>query len=419
MHMHIPEKETKDTLQTLSSFIKWIYIAICTGIFGGVVGICFHKSVDLATELRLEYPWLLWLLPVAGLIIVGFYHMSRMEHENTNAIIDSVHFGAKIPLLLLPAIYLGTFLTHLCGGSAGREGAALQIGGSIGYWVGQVFILDDKDMRIATLSGMSAVFAALFGTPLTAAIFALEVISVGVVYYSGLVPCLLSALIAFWLSELFGVMPTHFNILIQPLGELVFLKVVVLALLCCVVSIIFCVSMHKTEHFLAHHLRNPYIRIVLGGLVIIGLSFALGCNDYNGAGMDIIRDAVEHGRAKPLAFFWKLLFTAITIGVGFKGGEVVPSFFIGATFGCVVGPLLGLGPGFAAAIGLICVFCGAVNCPIASIILSIELFGSGYLVYFAVACGIAYTLSGYVGLYSSQKIVYSKIKAEFIDIYAK
>ena len=345
--------------------------------------------------------------------------MSRMEHENTNAIIDSVHFGAKIPLLLLPAIYLGTFLTHLCGGSAGREGAALQIGGSIGYWVGQVFILDDKDMRIATLSGMSAVFAALFGTPLTAAIFALEVISVGVVYYSGLVPCLLSALIAFWLSELFGVMPTHFNILIQPLGELVFLKVVVLALLCCVVSIIFCVSMHKTEHFLAHHLRNPYIRIVLGGLVIIGLSFALGCNDYNGAGMDIIRDAVEHGRAKPLAFFWKLLFTAITIGVGFKGGEVVPSFFIGATFGCVVGPLLGLGPGFAAAIGLICVFCGAVNCPIASIILSIELFGSGYLVYFAVACGIAYTLSGYVGLYSSQKIVYSKIKAEFIDIYAK
>lgn len=419
MHMHLPEKETKDTLQTLSSFGKWIYIAVCTGLFGGVVGICFHKSVDLATELRLEYPWLLWLLPVAGLLIVGFYHITRMEHENTNAIIDSIHFGAKIPLLLLPAIYLGTFLTHLCGGSAGREGAALQIGGSIGYWVGQVFILDEKDMRIATLSGMAAVFAALFGTPLTAAIFALEVISVGVVYYSGLVPCLISALIAFWLSEMFGVLPTRFSILIQPIGDLVFLKVMVLALLCSMLSMIFCISMHKTEHSLVHHIKNPYLRIILGGLVIIGLSYALGCNDYNGAGMDIIRDAVEHGNAKPLAFFWKLLFTAITIGVGFKGGEVVPSFFIGATFGCVVGPLLGLGPGFSAAIGLICVFCGAVNCPIASIILSIELFGSGYLVYFAMACGIAYTLSGYVGLYSSQKIMYSKIKAEFIDIYAK
>lgn len=417
--MHIPEKETKDLMQTTSSFIKWIYIAVCTGLFGGVVGICFHKSVDYATELRVEYPWLLCLLPLAGLVIIGFYHLTRMEHENTNAIIDSIHFGAKIPLLLLPAIYLGTFLTHLCGGSAGREGAALQIGGSIGYCVGQVFILDEKDMRIATLSGMSAVFSALFGTPLTAAIFALEVISVGVVYYSGMIPCLLSALIAFWLSELFGVIPTRFNILIQPIGELVFPKVVILALLCCLLSVVFCRFMHKTEHVLAHHIKNPYLRILFGGLVIIGLSYILGCNDYNGAGMDIIRDAVEHGKAKPLAFFWKLLFTAITIGVGFKGGEVVPSFFIGATFGCVVGPLLGLSPGFSAAIGLICVFCGAVNCPIASIILSIELFGSAYLIYFAVACGIAYTLSGYVGLYSSQKIMYSKIKAEFIDIYAK
>ena len=417
--MHLPERETKVTLQTISSFMKWIYIAVCTGLFGGVVGICFHKSVDYATEMRVEHPQLLWLLPVAGLIIIGFYQLSHMQRGNTNAIIDSIHFGEKIPLILLPAIYLGTFLTHLCGGSAGREGAALQIGGSIGYWVGQIFILDEKDMRIATLSGMSAVFSALFGTPLTAAIFALEVISVGVVYYSGLVPCLVSALIAFWLSKLFGVMPTHFNILVQPIGELVIFKVVILALLCAILSYFFCFAMHKTEHFFAHRIKNSYLRVVVGAVLIIGLSYALGTTDYNGAGMDIIRNAVEHGKAKPLAFFWKLLFTAITIGVGFKGGEVVPSFFIGATFGCVVAPLLGLGPGFGAAIGLICVFCGAVNCPIASIILSIELFGSGYLIYFAMACGIAFTLSGYVGLYSSQKIVYSKIKAEFIDIYAK
>ena len=419
MHMHLPEKETKDTLQTISSFMKWIYIAVCTGFFGGIVGICFHKSVDYATERRIEHPQLLWLLPVAGLVIIGFYQLTHMQKGNTNAIIDSVHFGANIPILLLPAIYLGTFLTHLCGGSAGREGAALQIGGSIGYWVGQVFILDEKDIRIATLSGMSAVFSALFGTPLTAAIFALEVISVGVVYYSGLVPCLVSALIAFWLSKLFGVMPTHFNILIQPIGDLVIFKVIILALLCAVLSYIFCYVMHKTEHFLAHSIKNSYLRVLVGAVLIIGLSYALGTTDYNGAGMDVIRNAVEHGKAKPLAFFWKLLFTAITIGVGFKGGEVVPSFFIGATFGCVVAPMLGLGPGFGAAIGLICVFCGAVNCPIASIILSIELFGSGYLVYFAMACGIAFTLSGYVGLYSSQKIMYSKIKAEFIDIYAK
>ena len=175
MHMHLPEQETKDALQTTSIFLKWIYIAICTGFFGGIVGICFHKSVDYATELRVEDPRLLWLLPIAGILIVAFYHLTHQERGNTNAIIDSIHFGQKVPLLLLPAIYLGTFLTHLCGGSAGREGAALQIGGSIGWCVGQIFILDDKDMRIATLSGMSAVFSALFGTPVTAAIFALEV----------------------------------------------------------------------------------------------------------------------------------------------------------------------------------------------------------------------------------------------------
>ena len=419
MHMHLPEQETKDALQTTSSFLKWIYIAICTGFFGGIVGICFHKSVDYATELRVEDPRLLWLLPIAGIVIVAFYHLTHQERGNTNAIIDSIHFGQKVPLLLLPAIYLGTFLTHLCGGSAGREGAALQIGGSIGWCVGQIFILDDKDMRIATLSGMSAVFSALFGTPVTAAIFALEVISVGIVYYSGLIPCLISALIAFWLSELFGVIPTHFNIMIQPMGDLVFIKVVLLALFCCLLSVVFCHVLHKTEHFLAAFLKNSYLRIVVGAFIIIGLTYAVGCRDYNGAGMDIIRNAIEHGRAKPLAFFFKLIFTAITIGCGFKGGEVVPSFFIGATFGCVMGPLLGLSPGFSAAIGLICVFCGAVNCPIASLILSIELFGSTYLIFFAIACGISYTLSGYTGLYSSQKIVYSKIKAEFIDIYAK
>ena len=164
---------------------------------------------------------------------------------------------------------------------------------------------------------------------------------------------------------------------------------------------------------------SPFFRIFVGGALVVVLSLLVGTYDYNGAGMDIIRNAVEHGKARPLAFFFKLLLTAITIGCGFKGGEVVPSFFIGATFGCVMGPLLGLSPGFSAAIGLICVFCGTVNCPIASMILSIELFGSAYLIYFAIACGISYTLSGYVGLYSSQKIMYSKIKAEFIDIYTK
>ena len=196
-------------------------------------------------------------------------------------------------------------------------------------------------------------------------------------------------------------------------------KVAGLAIICSLMSTVFCLTMHKTEHLFASKLKNPYLRIAAGGAAVVVISLLLGTGDYNGAGMEVIRRAIEDGQAAPDAFFWKLVLTAVTIGCGFKGGEVVPTFFIGATLGCVVGNFLGIPAGFAAALGLICVFCGAVNCPVASIIMSIELFGSMDLVYFALACGIAYMLSGYFGLYSSQKIMYSKLKAEFINIYAK
>lgn len=413
------KQEAKTILQFAQTFVKWLIIAGVTGGIGGVVGSLFHLSVTWAAGMRAAYPWLLWLLPVGGLFIAGIYHMARMENENTNAIIDSIHFGDKVPLLLVPCIYLGTVVTHLFGGSAGREGAALQIGGSLGCYIGRLFRLDEKDMRLATLCGMSAVFAALFGTPLTATLFALEVISVGVIYYSALVPCIVASLVAYGISIAFGIAPTRFSIVVEPVYTEMLLKVAVLAIACSVMSIVFCVTMHSTEHFLAKKIPNGYLRIALGGAAVVALTLLVGTGDYNGAGMDVIRRALERGSAAPTAFFWKLVFTAITIGCGFKGGEVVPTFFIGTTLGCVLGPLLGIPAGFAAALGLVCVFCGAVNCPIASIVLSVELFGSTELIYFALACGIAYMLSGYSGLYSSQKIMYSKLKAEFINIHAK
>lgn len=413
------KKEVQTIQKFVGTFVKWLIIAGVTGAVGGVVGSMFHLSVTWAAQLRGLYPWLLWLLPVGGLFIAGIYHMARMENENTNAIIDSIHFGDNVPLLLVPCIYLGTVVTHLFGGSAGREGAALQIGGSLGCYIGRLFRLDEKDMRLATLCGMSAVFAALFGTPLTATLFALEVISVGVIYYSALVPCIVASLVAYGISMAFGIAPTRFSILIEPIYIEMLLKVAVLAIACSVISIVFCTTMHSTEHFLARKIPNGYLRIALGGAAVVALTLLVGTGDYNGAGMDVIQRALEQGQAAPAAFFWKLVFTAITIGCGFKGGEVVPTFFIGATLGCVLGPLLGIPAGFAAAIGLVCVFCGAVNCPIASIALSVELFGSTELIYFALACGIAYMLSGYSGLYSSQKIMYSKLRAEFINIHAK
>ena len=417
--MSTVERESKEILQYLRSFFKWLLVAAVTGAAGGLVGSAFHLSVSWAAGFRAAHPWLLWLLPAGGCLIGLVYHLFRTENKNTNTIIDSIHFGDRVPLGLLPTIYLATVITHLFGGSAGREGAALQIGGSLGNYAGRIFRLDDKDMRIATLSGMSAVFAALFGTPLTATVFALDVISVGVLYYSALVPCLVASLIALQISVFFGIAPTRFLVTVYPVHAVMVLKVAVLALGCAVVSILFCLAMHGTEHLLRKTIPNDFARVIAGGCAIVALTLLLGTNDYNGAGMEVITRAIEQGAARPDAFFWKLLFTALTLGSGYKGGEVVPCFFVGATFGCVLGALLGIPAGFAAAIGLVAVFCGAVNCPLASILLSVELCGATELVHFALACGIAYMLSGYFGLYSSQKILYSKLKAEFINIHAK
>ena len=410
-------REARSAAETAVTFLKWLLIALVTGAVGGAVGSMFHVSVQWAAELRSQYPWLLYLLPAGGILVAAMYRLSRMQNENTNAIIDSIHFGDDVPLLLVPCIYFATVMTHLFGGSAGREGAALQIGGSLGCYIGRLVHLDQKDMRIATLCGMSAVFAALFGTPLTATIFALEVISVGVFYYSALVPCTVAAVTAFGVSTAAGIAPTRFAVAVAALQPDMLLRVTGLAIICSIMSILFCVTMHGTEHALVRHIPNDYLRIVLGG--VVGLTLLVGTTDYNGAGMEIISAAIEQGKAAPEAFLLKLIFTAVTIGCGFKGGEVVPTFFIGATLGCAAGPLLGIPAGFAAALGLVCVFCGAVNCPIASIVLSVELFGTSALIYFALACGIAYMLSGYFGLYSSQKILYSKLRAEFIDVHAK
>ena len=396
------------------TLLKWMVLGGVIGLVGGIIGYLFHIGVDTATQVRLAHPWVLYLMPVGGLAIVGLYRLTKTEGKGTNDIIASVHFGEQVPGLLVPVIFVSTVITHLCGGSAGREGAALQIGGGIGYQAGRLLRLGEKDLPLATLCGMSGVFAALFGTPLTATVFALEVISVGVLYYAGLVPCLTAALTGYLVSVLMGVPPTRFTVTVPGLEVRTMLLVMVLALLCAVVSILFCRGLHGVEHLLKRTLKNPYLRVAVGAAVLIGLTL-LTNGDYNGAGMEVIGRAIA-GQADPWAWVWKLLFTAITIGCGFKGGEVVPSFFVGAAFGCVAAGWLGLPAGFGAAMGLVSVFCGAVNCPLASIILSVELFGSGDLLYFAMACSISYLISGYCGLYSSQTILYSKLRAEFINV---
>ena len=387
----------------VQTLFKWVLLGGVIGAVGGVVGSLFHIGVNYATAIRGAHPWILYLLPVGGLAIVGLYKLCRLEGKGTNAIIESVHFGESVPILLVPVIFVSTVITHLCGGSAGREGAALQIGGGIGYRTGTLLRLGEKDLPLATLCGMSGVFSALFGTPLTATVFALEVISVGVFYYAGLIPCLTAALVGYLVSLLMGVPPTRFAVADPGLDPWTMLLVILLAIGCAVVSILFCRGLQKTGKLAARLLPNPYGRVLVGGALVIVLTLLVGNTNYNGAGMEMVEQAVS-GDVEPWAWLWKLLFTAVTIGFGYKGGEVVPSFFVGACFGCVLGGAMGLPAGFGAAIGLVAVFCGAVNCPIASVFLSIELFSTGDVLYFAMACAISYLLSGYCGLYSSQTL---------------
>ena len=396
-----------------TALFKWVLLAVPTGLFCGAVGTAFHFLVDEATALRTAWPWLLWLLPAAGLGIVALYRAVRCEGLGTDDVIRSVRSGEELPLLLVPAIFLGTVLTHLCGGSSGREGAALQMGGSIGWNLSGALHLQPHDRRTATICGMAALFSALFGTPLAATLFAMMVQDVGMTFSAAFLPSFLASLIAYGVSELCGVPATRFSFAAPELSVETALRVGVLSIACALVARLFCTVLHHTEHGLHRLWPNPWVRAVAGGALVVLLSLGMGAGRYNGAGMGVITAAVEQGRALPWDFLCKILLTAVTLAAGFKGGEVVPSFFIGATFGCCAGPLLGLPAGFSAAMGMVAVFCGATNTLVPSIALAFELFSGQGIELAALACGLSYTLSGYNGLYSSQSFLTDKLRSEY------
>ena len=394
--------------------LRWLVLALPIGLLCGGIGTAFHLAVEAVTELRGAHGWLLWLLPAAGLAIVALYKGTKCEGVGTNNVIRAVQSGEAVSPLLVPAIFFGTVLTHLCGGSAGREGAALQMGGSIGYNIAKLFHFPDHDRRTATVCGMAAFFSALFGTPLAATLFAMMVEDVGLSFSVAFVPGFCAALLAYGISLACGIAPTRFALSAVPaLGILSVLQVALLGVACAAVTRLFCLLLHVAEHQLPKRLPNPWVRVVLGGVVVVALSYLMGVGRYNGAGMGVITAAVEQGQALPWDFICKILLTAITLASGFKGGEVVPSFYIGATFGCVFGPLLGLPAGFAAAVAMVAVFCGAANTLVPSLLLAYELFGGAGLELIALGCGLSYMLSGYHGLYSSQTFLSDKFHSEY------
>ncbi len=399
--------------------LKWFLLALPTGFACGALGTAFHLAVEAVTELRTEQGWLLWLLPLAGLAIVALYKVTKCEGMGTNNVLRAVQSGEPVSPWLVPAIFLGTVLTHLCGGSAGREGAALQMGGSIGWNIARLLRLNEHDCRTATACGMAAFFSALFGTPLAATLFSMMVVDVGVVFSVTFVPGFAAALIAYGVSTACGIAPTRFALTAPELGVGTAFRVAVLGLLCAVVTRAFCGLLHFTEHELPKRIPNPWFRVFAGGVVVVVLSYLVGVGRYNGAGMGVITAAVEQGEALPWDFICKMVLTALTLASGFKGGEVVPSFYIGATFGCVAAPLLGLPAGFGAAAGLIAVFCGATNTLIPSLLLAFELFDGAGLELIALGCGVCYMLSGHHGLYSSQTFLTEKLASEYTEKWGR
>lgn len=401
---------------SVSTFIKWLICSILAGTVIGFIGVIFHILLDVVTHYREANPFLLFLLPIAGILIVFMYNRAgEADNTGTNLVITAIHSNDKIPIHIMPLIIISTLLTHLCGGSSGREGAALQVGSSIGNFMAKVFHFDKKDTTIMIMCGMSACFSALFGTPIAAAIFSMEVVSVGVMYYAALVPCVISALIAQIIAKYFGFAGTRFTVGEVPEFTLPDgCKFILIAVIFAVVSIVFCVTLHKAAKLYKNYFANRYVRIIVAGLLVIALRYIFGTTDYLGAGTSIINQSFVT-RSCWYVFLLKIIFTAVTLGGGFKGGEIVPTLFIGATLGSFLSGVFGLPLGLCAACGMVSVFCGVTNCPITSLILAIEMFDMAGMEYCMLCIAISYLLSGYYSLYGSQKIMYSKYRTEFIN----
>ncbi len=405
----------KKILHTAKMFLRWFLIAVFVGVVVGIFSTIFAYFLAQATEIRTQNPYLIAFLPLGGIIIVFMYSCSKFKNDKgTNQIISTVHARSEVPFKMAPLIFVATVLTHLFGGSAGREGAALQFGGSLGNQLGRCLKFDKEEKRVLVMCGMSAAFAAIFGTPIAAAVFAIEVVSVGVMYYAALIPCVFSAVIASRFPLFLGIIPEGYPIEKIDFSIFFALELVLLALCCAGLSVFFCICLHKGTKLLQKIFKNDYMRIFVSGLLIVLLTWVLNTTDYNGSGNTIIAQAIM-GNVVPYAFILKIIFTVLTMSSGYKGGEIVPSFFIGATFGCLFGQILGLSPSLCAAVGMISLFCGVTNCPITSLLMSFELFGSENALYFIIAIAVSYFMSGYYGLYHAQTIVYSKYHMRFLN----
>jgi len=387
----------------------------------------FLWSLEAVTRLRFDHPWLLYLLPLAGMAVAWLYqrHGGTSEGGN-NLILDRIHDpGGGVPRRMAPLVLLGTLATHLCGGSAGREGTAVQMGGSIASAIGRQFRLEPGQVPVLLMAGVAAGFGAVFGTPLAGAVFAVEVVVIGRPKLKALPLCLLASYLGDWSCRAWGAGHTHYHI--QEIADaagntftpgLILLgKVALAAAVFGLMSLVFSETCHRLSAGLKRWVPRAVLRPMIGGLIVIGLFHAVGSADYLGLGVwspdphaVTLVSLFGSPEIHPWSWWWKFVFTAVTVSSGFKGGEVTPLFFIGAALGNALAGVMGAPPGLFAALGFVAVFAGASNTPLACTLMGIELFGLEYALPLALACFIAFLCSGHKGIYPTQRFAITKLR---------
>ena len=409
--------------------LRWFCLAAPVGLIVGSACALFLWSLEKATDARLSHPGLLFLLPLAGVAIALLYEkLGRGSEGGNNLLLDEIHEpGGGVPRRMGLLVLVATVITHLFGGSAGREGTAVQMGGSVAAAVGRMLRLGPAEVRTLLLCGIAAGFGGVFGTPLTGAVFAMEVLAVGRMSYEAIIPCLIAAVLGDWTCGAWGVHHTRYAIspgAIPTLaGEARFdwflaAKVALASIAFGLASVLFAELIHGVQH-LAKRIRWSWARPLVGGLCVVALTYALGTRDYLGLGVSspdpravTIVSSFSPDGAGAWSWWWKLLFTAITLGSGFKGGEVTPLFFVGATLGNTLGKLMHAPVDLFAGLGFVAIFAGATNTPLACTLMGIELFGAQYTVYFMIACFLSYLFSGHSGIYTAQRVSIPKHELE-------
>jgi H+/Cl- antiporter ClcA len=402
-----------EPLQLLLYLLQWLPIASAVGILAGSASALLLVSLTKATEIREGHIWLVALLPLAGLAVGALYwYTGRSVEAGNNLILDEIHAEvqnpeAVIPFRMTPLILLGTFVTHLFGGSAGREGTAIQTGASLADQLCRPLGMNGEQRRIVLMMGISAGFASVFGTPLAGTVFGLEVLALGALSYEAIVPCVVAAFVGEMVTRAWGVTHTIYTVdTVPPMSLRGLLCAIVAGVAFGLMAMAFAELTHAIKRLGARYISWPPLRPFVGGAVVAAVVFSLGTahtRRFLGLGVPEIVDAF-HKILPPYDFAAKTLFTSVTLGMGFKGGEVTPLFYIGATMGNALSHILPLPPSLLAGMGFVAVFAGAANTPIASTLMAVELFGAEAGAYAGIACILSYLFSGHSGIYTAQRV---------------